>query len=543
MPSILIPLSGTKGLTPTYSGFPAKESSRFNLDPSGDNQMYADGIINPFRTPGFLSPACDSVQTLTAATAYSGIIQATQVDEVNSIIYAFERSANPDIYTFSSFTATAANITAGITATAGMGTDFEIYSVNGVRALFFTYKQTGGGGGEMGMYNFSSFNARFLSTTATNGFNLNSDANHRMVKSDNGIMYILDGNYVHDFDGTLNGGVNGTGLFRHLQFPQPYQISDGVDGLGFIWLAISGTTRDIFGTDQGTTAEIPCSVIPWNRQDTSFKIGNAIPVPGAKEIRVIFWYESVPWIFTLSANRTTEIRKYDGRQFSTQFELHRDAIPRFHDSVQVRGRLVYWLGQGDGIIYVMGRVTRDSKIGLYKLGDMSTKISGETFSSGGAIAIAGGEPGVTSGDYEEPETIIANFSTGSTENYARRFFPHSRTITGLTLNSHQGDFRSVVTLLPKLSELKGITLFYPQLTTGSSDALSLQVFKNRSSNIAQTATITQTDGQRGWFYMPLSEHNVNAVQLGIRYSTAVVVGSQIEPEYAEIDYEPTEKLR
>lgn len=542
MADILIPLSGFGGLSPTYSGYPTKESPTPNLDPFADDQRYTDGLINPFRQPGFLSAACDTFQTLTAGTSYIGIISATQVDDVNSRHYMIERAVNPHIFEMDFTGETQFESSNVITAAAGGGTDLEIYSVNGTRSLFYTYRKTGGGGGDMGRYNFSSFVDTYLSATATNGFNLNSDVEHKMIVADNGYMYILDNQDVHRLDGTANGGANGTAYPRLITFVSPFQLVDGIDAKGFLWLAIVGSTRSLTGTDQQTTTEIPCGVYVWNRQTTRINMADFIPIPGTKEIRKIFYFEGTPWIISVSANRTTQIRQYNGREFEVKFELHRDAQPRFSDSVQVRGMIVYWIGRNDGKIYALGRIYQDGPLGIHIIGDISDNVA-ETFNSGGAISIAGGRPGVTSGDYLEPETMVINFSTGSTENYARRFFPHSLTITGLTLNSHEGNFRTVVKHLPKLSDITGVTLVYPELASGSNTALSLQVLVNRSSAISATATVSQTDGQRGWVYKPLSIHNVNTVQLGIRFSTAIIISNQITPEYAIIHYQQRHKFR
>src|SRR3990167_6324220 len=256
MADIFIPLSGIGGLTPTFSGFPMKDAPQPNLDPSSDDSLYTDGFINPFRQPGFMTPVTDSVTTITTGSAYSGIIQAVQVDDVNSDLYIIERSEHPNIYNITSFSDTQFELRNAITAAGGAGTDMEIYSVNGVRALFYAYKKTGGG--DIGMYNFSSYDDDFMSAAAVNGFRTNESSNVKLVvSSDDVFMYILDGGYVHRYDGTITGGTNGTAYFRVLGFPEPYTAIDGISARGLLWIAFIGTTRDIFGTESIITSEIP----------------------------------------------------------------------------------------------------------------------------------------------------------------------------------------------------------------------------------------------------------------------------------------------
>ena len=142
----------------------------------------------------------------------------------------------------------------------------------------------------MGVYsNFTTFDPRFLSTSALGGFSLGATNNHRMAIADNGFMYIIDGYDVHKFDGTESSGISGRAYPSVLTFPEPYQLVDATDGRGFLWIGVTGTTRNLTGSDNQQSIENLCGVYVWDRLSSRVNTTDFIFLSGAKEIRKVFF--------------------------------------------------------------------------------------------------------------------------------------------------------------------------------------------------------------------------------------------------------------
>mgnify|MGYP001596411671 CR=1 FL=1 len=548
MQELIFQFNSSGGLTPGWTGHPGYENPQPHLNVFGNDSMYTEGVVNPFRQPGFLSPATSAVTAITTAeagTAFVDVVNIIQVDTINTTIYVGEASGTMfRIQRLDSFTDTTLNAINQVNGLSGaLASDFEIYSLNGVTSLFYAYNK--GSAGEMGIYNnFSSFDDDYLSSSATGGFVLGANR-HRLIVADNGFMYILDGSEIHRFDGTTEGGGSGTIKGRVVVFPNPFRLVDGVDSRGFLWVALVSDTRDFRGVgDSSVTGQVTCGVYIWDRQSTRVAQTDFIPVPGVKEIHKIFFFDGKPWLITSSTNRLTEIREYNGSEFVVKFELPRGARPRFVDSVQVRSNKVYWIGRDDGIVWCLGRIFPDAPIGIHKIGDMTPFTRGDTWGSGGALAIAGGRPSVASGDYLEPETVIVNFSTQTnSKNLINRWYPDSRTITGETLTVHPGRWRSIVKPIPKLSTINGLSVFFPPNTSVDSESLYIQLYYNRSNNVTTTAVLNEVDAARGWYWTSLTQENVNYVQLGVVFNGDQPVTKHIFPEYAKVHYTKTDKIK
>lgn len=536
MPDIIFPLSSIGGLAPGYSGAPEFDAPQPNYNVFGSEGQYADGIVNPFRRPGFLGAANNGVQNITHATGTAnGIFVSGITEDISSasgVAYFLEKnSGTSQVWRLDGYTDTTLTLANSITTSGGGGTDMALYSLNGTARIFYSYQKAGGG--NIGVYDFGTWDDDWLSTLPVGSTTIGSSNNHVFVKSDNGFLYQLDGSFVHKIDGTSSGGVNGTFTANVLSFPDLYQLVDGVDARGYIWIALVGTTRDLVTTDQQTTSENSCGVYVWDRLTSGTQTADFIPIPDAREIRKIFFFDGSVHVITISISRVTQIRRHTASGFEVVAELEREARPRFPKSVHVGDKTVKWLGE-DGKMYAYGRVLPGAPLGVFKIGNFSV-------TNAGSILVAGGRPGVTSGDNLEPETIVVNFNDGVANNISRRWFPNAASVTGVTLSSLGGDYKSLVKGLPKLSRITGVTLVFPTTASGANDAIDFQVYTNRSTTASATATITLNDGARGWYYMPLSKENVNHVQLGISYHTAVAVGDQITPEFAILHFESTGK--
>ena len=114
----------------------------------------------------------------------------------------------------------------------------------------------------------------------------------------------------------------------------------------------------------------------------------------------------------------------------------------------------------------------------------------------------------------------------------------------------QGNYRSKVYELPKLSMITGITVYYPKLSAANDADVTLTTYLNYSSTPTTTQTINYQnvssggDGNRGFKYIPLgggNYDNVNAIQIGFAWDTVELISKSIRPSRIEIDYEETEK--
>src|SRR3990167_10308671 len=142
MAEIILDLSSIGGLTPNYHSYPEYEVANPNLNAFGADNQYANGTVNPFRRPGFLGPANNTATTITVTTNPATMFSATEVDSENQDIYFLGGgSTDPNLWSITSYTATAISTAMGAIGGSGVvGTDLQIYSLNGLRRLFYSYQ-------------------------------------------------------------------------------------------------------------------------------------------------------------------------------------------------------------------------------------------------------------------------------------------------------------------------------------------------------------------------------------------------------------------
>lgn len=529
---LIVDLSGIGGLAPRYYGDLPYSSSNQALRIIGSENQYAKGVVNPIAKLGYLSPANG---TFTATTGdVTTVCGASIADSVNSKGYFFERGTK--MLEIDSFTDLA--LTANRTIASATGSDLEIYSVNGARKLFYSYQKASGG--DIGIYDFAStYNDTWLSATCTSGFLLGPTNNHKMIVADNGFMYILDGSALHKIDGTTGGGVNGTATNNVLLFPAFFQLIDGIDHRGKIFIAMMQSSRDLyFGTTNVSLVSEKCGVYVWDRQSTTVTMSDYIPIDGIREIRNIFSFRGVPHCFTVSSSRYTQLRRYNGNEFEVIKEFSFEDYPRFPDSVHVNGDLIIWLGNS-GEIHTYGKIHSSLPEQTYEIGDMSG-ISG--FSYGGALLGINASESTSAGLSTTPEGYYLSIKTSTGD--IKKWYPHAQSPASTTQNPATGNFYTLVKQLPKLSLVNGVTIFYPPISTsGSTAAMYLDIYLNQSSTTWGQITLTRDDAARGWKYIPIGQANVNSIQLGITWNTSSGISFAITPSYAKIDYIPTGKLK
>jgi len=530
---IIIDLSGRGGLVNKYHGDYISAAGKPELRYLIDETQYASGYVNPIKKYGYLSPINNTVR-LSSGSDPNVATAATIVDPVTLRMYFFERGT--DLCQLQDGLGDV-GFNANRTIAGATGTDLEIYQVNGVRKLFYSYQKSGGG--NIGIHDFATtFNDTWLSGTVSGAFNTGATNNVKMVVADNGFMYVLDGAAVHKIDGTTGGGANGTATANVLTFPSSFQITDGVDARGNLWISITQNTNDLESAPTSVARYSTSSgIYIWDRQTTVMKSSDFIPIDGVREIRFILSFRGVPHSFTIGANGYTQLRGFTGNEFSILRELGPSAFPRFKDSISVDSNFISWLGV-DGLFYSYGRVQGEEKDGLFILGDFTTKVAdGRTFRNSGAILLAGTSETVSSGDNGSPIGYYVTFDDTSVEGYVAKWFPHANSATSITPQAHAGNLYSGIKPLPRLSGVQDIVLYYPALSSlsGSSTNATLSIYFNQSSTAYKSYTVTNDDAARGYVRIPVGKKSgVNFVQLGLTWSTTNGLANCITPMYAAI---------
>lgn len=635
MSRIIIDLSGQEGLVDRYFGDLPYTTSMPQYSYQGGPSQYASGVVNPIAHYGYLAPANGTFTSVSNITSSPPTQVATQIDEVNSFVIFY----GTDGYLRRTTSLTQTSLTAGtVNVTNASGTDLQIYSVGGIRKLFFAYKTAVGGfytTGDIGVWDLhgvtstnvngdqlfvgytgnsgtfvtgdtvtggssgatghisanryagggigtlfltsitgtftnaetltdghahtgsasippnSSVLTNFMSTYVSGGTTL-SGSNARMVVADNGYMYIIDGPFVHKYDGTSLGvtdvSTSAFGVMTPdvLQFPPGFTLTDAIDLRGKLWITLFQSTRDIYSSPTNTSIESNyCGVYIWDRITTGTSTADFIPVPGVREIRAIVIFQGVPTLFTVSSSRYAEVRMWNGSYFKLVAQLGPEAYPRFHDSVSINGEMMVWLGN-DGKIYHYGQMIPGSKNYLWMLGDATTAITNSsTFSNAGALVLAGEAQSGSAGDNLTPQAYYLNISDNTPASKILQWFPHAQNPGGTGQNANAGNYFSVVKALPKLAQTHYLTLFFPPVGSGGATTLlSVNLYVNQSTTAwnGSAIAITANDALRGYKTIPFNVTGVNFVQIGIVYPTSVAISLIPIISYAALDYTPTTKI-
>lgn len=535
MAKLIIDLSCKGGIAPRYYGDRYSSVSHPELRIIGRDDQYADGFVNPISKVGYLRPANNSAKDLTGATP-TAYIASTIVDTENTDGYFWERGEN--LYKIDSYTDT--GLTSVRTVSGATGTDLEIYTVNGVRKLFYAYRKTGGG--NIGIYDFSStYDDTWLSATCSGGSTLGATTNTRMIVADNGYMYVLDGASVHKIDGTTDGGTNGTATMNVLTFPASFQLIDALDLRGKLWIALMRNNRDIYYGDNVSLVSVPSGVYVWDRQSTTVNMTDFIPIEGIREVRCIFSFRGVPACFTVSSDRYTQLRIFNGRSFEVVRELGPTDYPRFPDSIHLTAGGISWLAN-NGTFYYYGKILPQLEDGLYKIGELT--FGGTSITGHAILGINSQESGISGGNTtgEAYYIFISGYFDGNFERKGKKWYPHINGLSSLTIYPHSGTIYTMVKALPKLSTVKGITLFCPPIdTSGTGKLVDIDVYFNQSTSSWGTITFTRDDAARGYKYFPVGQRGVNFIQLGFTYSSSISLSYCPTFSYAEVEYEPTTK--
>lgn len=529
----IIDISGGNGLAPRYFGDrPFDSDNAANRTYRvGDNGKYVGGVVNPIARLGYLSPAVETYEFMDGDDIMVAA-SATIVDTIAEKNYYLSEGSGSTVSVQSSWVTsslTELNIIAGVSV---KGTDLELYTVNGIRKLFYSYRTNAAG--NIGIYDLAAtFDDDFMSTVPAGATALSSH-NHRMTVADNGFMYILDGNALHKFDGTVTGGAGGTMTPNVLVFPVTFQLIDFIDLRGKLWINVLRSTRNLNRTTIDTSSFTEyCGVYIWDRQSTTSNMADFIVIDGVKDIRHIVSFQGVPHVFTTSSANYTQLRSYNGNEFGVLLELDPDAYPKYHDSIHNTGSLLMWLGF-NGLMYAWGKIDPVSQENnqLYIIGDFTNSGPGVAFNYGAAIVSAISGLGPPTGENNTREAFVITCSTGF-GGTGKLWYPHYMVDTAnANVFPNAGNFFTEVIPLPKLTEVVSATIFYyPSATSGNTTCMSVDLYFNQSATSWGSTPIKGSDGPRGFKFWPIGKKNANFIQIGISYNTAVAMENQIYPMY------------
>lgn len=496
--------------------------------------------------------------TVTAVNLGISQIAATLYDSANNIPYMLTgiSSGRIEILKFLTIDGEQPYVDRFLPTGATAGGDLEIYQINGVRTLFYTYNT--GSAWRIGVKNLTSlaYTDNWLGTAGavTNTFEPTSNGEMKLIPSGDGFMYVLNANHVHKIDGTTIGGSTGTITADILLAPDYFRFTHGVDFRNNLYIAvqkndITSSHNTSFTADSLIRRNFAteCGVYIWNRQNSFFNTSDYIPIQGVREIRAL-WISPKNDVrcITVSANGVTQIRKFNGSSFEVVKELGALAYPNYTDSLTVVGNFTVWLGY-DGILYYHGSELPGESEFLFMMGSVGGTGIQNTFA--GALLYAGGSGYATGGTEKAyPEAFHLTYVQSSVH-AIKKFFPYSNnSITGGTTTAIYPDATPIyypVTVFPKLSTIKNFTIFMAReksLTAATLDA-TLSFYKNGDTTAFMTKTITTDDIMKGYKSIEINTPFIDTLQMSCVYSTAVAItNKRFNPAYAVINYEPTSTI-
>ncbi len=586
---IQIDLSGRKGLADKFYGdinnfgystdlslgTPQYRVNVKDANQEKDGQM-SSGIFNPIRKYGYLSPAVGTIYGISSAPTNTLLISGTRYDSINDKVYlmtGITGTANPaPLLRFDGIDSETLQ-TDRVMPSGTIGGSIEIYLINGVRTLFYSYNTgsawrvgikilDGGGAG--------TFTDNWLGTAGTvvNTFEPSGSGECKFINSGDGFMYILNANHVHRVDGTTIGGATGTIYKDVLLAPESSRFTHGIDFRGNLYIAIQKDAGGSFSFEghnqtvkEGANFTREVGVYIWNRQ-ASFSSGTSdfIPIKGVREIRAL-WVSPKNDIrcITISAIGTVQIRILDGAQFKIIKELGACAYPNYSDSLTVVGGFTTWLGY-DGNLYYHGSegvdinvtnfgATQSEKEFLFIMGSVGG--TGVNNVLGGSILYGGSSGYATGGGATEkphPEAFLLNYTISSVAKIAK-FFPEANgSVTGgvtTAMNANTTPIFTPIKMLTPLSTLKHIRVLMAReigLTPGITDA-TINIYVNGNTTALMSKSVTTDDIMKGYKAIEINQPFVDCLQLSIVYSGNAMSNKRFNPMYAIVEFFPSDTIR
>lgn len=377
-----------------------------------------------------------------------------------------------------------------------------------------------------------SNNEKWSKTSANGSFTETYNQNQFLFLSDNNLVYWFSGNNVHTVDGSSSAGNTGRIVRNVLTFPSYFSISSVAETRSRMYIAVQTSDISSLGDKRSYTAN-RVGIFIWDKRSQVLGSSDFFYCPGAKEIKQLFVSSSGDVrAITVNSNNQTEIRGISGNSFVVIQTLGINAYPESRRSIGLLDHMSIWLGN-DAVIYGFGKPSPMDKERLYRLADYSGQ-SASTINSG---------PIFTGYEYSSnPLTSIIFGVAYSTSEKVGRWYPYVTAATGgASTGVNAGNVYSKLEYLPSLSTLRNITIYCsPTTTADGSTIATIKLYKNQSTTPFSTKTVTNTEAARGYKYMELNEHNVNALQIEVEWTTTIIdPDEQFTPSIAIINYEPT----
>lgn len=538
MAKLEIDLSGRGGLAPRFWGDSDRTTATPELRYLGGANQIADGIYNPFRRYGYMSPANATTATLTyTGGTHDAIMGSSIYDISNDDFYFAERGQQifkgdglDDI------------ILAQVLDLTSTGTpvlmDLEIYQLNGVQKLFYVYEKSGNM--EIGEADlpFASANNNWLTADVSGSFTnaLTNDAFMRVA--DNGFAYIFQNNNIHKLDGTTNGGTNGTVSANVLQFPTFFGINDAIDYRGNMYVAIRQDTSNPAGNNNAVFSS-KVGVYIWDRLTSIVRTRDFIPLEGVKYIRKIYVSpEGDLRMICVNTERITQIRQFTGSTFKVIEEPGLLADFTYHDGLTTFSNFTTWMGD-TGNIYAHGKISHLDKEVLYKIGNISDVNS---TSPTGAILFGGANTDSGSAGFKGTKNALyIGYNNNSSTKKVVEWDIYGTGSDGVTALQEQGDVYTLVKYLPQMSTVNFIDIYMAALSTsGSTTQATLKIYFNGSTTQWASKVVTRDDIAKGYIRIDIDKPYINSIQIETEFPTAVAIGTtDYSPSIAVVDYTPT----
>lgn len=549
MAKLTLDLSGRAGMAPKHHGDVDSSAPQPQYRYVGKDGQVAQGVFNPMRAYGYMSPATPTVAAVTESDSSTSFTNELRCSVFESGSGSFYFGENGNLLWGAGFSNRMTWVSPlggfAISGTNVKVTDMEVYQINGVKEVFFSYQKNGGG--DIGYLQPSSNggittnNNTWLSGTVSGGFNIGAANDHFMRVADNGFMYIFDGYAVHKVDGTAaTGGTNGTATGNVLIFPQYFTIVDAIDWRGNLYIGVQ-TSQPLGAASVLANNEQVVGVYVWDRQSTVLGSKDFIPMNGVREIRRIYVTPTGELrAIVISSQRMTQIRRYNGATFELLETAGVGAYPFYRDSFTFMGDLAVWLGF-DAKFYAHGSLAQGDPEALYIIGDMSATTGVSSYSPGAVLYY-----GVEGGGTQTIDGLIWSVNANGTP-HNQFWYPNgSGTIQSQSLLASSGDVYSLVKYLPKLSTVNYINVFCaPGTSTGSSAQGTVAVYFNGSTTPFKSYSVTRDDIAKGYLNIPVGKPYINAIQLKVSWTTNVTLADSYDfrPSFAIVDYTATETFR
>jgi len=528
MSTLQIDLSGRKGLAPKFGGDSDRTIATPELRILGAEGQVADGIYNPMKRYGYLSPANNTFTDVTVGgSAPSVKITSSQYDIENNDFYFAEEGRN--IWKGDTLDDIALTSVLELPASSKIY-DLELYEQAGTKKLYFLY-ETSGGDMEIGNANtpFAAADIDWLSTVADGGFSNGLTNRAFMRVADDGFMYVFQDNHVHKINGTTTGGANGTIVDSVLQFPGYFQIIDAIDYRGKIYIALRMDTGSNVSTEQ-SSYNSKVGVYVWDRLSTVVSMRDFIAIGGVRRLHKL--HISPEGNLRLTAEnslRYAEIRQFTGSAFNTIKQIASDGISYYLDTLTNVDNMTVWCGN-DLNIYAFGKLTPGDSEEIYKIGQLPTGSACSALLYGGANTFSGttGYKDVRSALYLAGTTTFKTwdmYGTGATE---------------ATSSSYIGNVYSLVKYLPQMSSVEYIDIYGMRTGTGSTVLATIKLYFNQNSTASITKTITRDQMSRGYVRLEINKQYINSIQIETEFSTSTQISTNnFVPSFAIVNYTPT----